>query len=86
MYQVKLHKKVIKFINKQNQKDKQIIKEKLQLLSLNPYPNSSIADTKKLVNHTSYRLRIRNFRIIYEIFEDELMIYLLDANNRGDIY
>lgn len=87
MYQIKLHKKVIKFVNKQNKKDKLLIKEKLELLKYNPYPNTpSKVDVKKLTNLKAYRLRVRDFRFIYEVVENELVIYLLDANNRGDIY
>jgi mRNA-degrading endonuclease RelE of RelBE toxin-antitoxin system len=47
MYTIKLHKKVIKFINSRNPKDKQIIKEKLTLLQANPYPKSDTLDIKK---------------------------------------
>lgn len=86
MYHIKLHKKVIKFINKQNSKDKKLIKDKFELLQQNPYPSNSLTDTKKLTNHCGFRLRVRNFRFIYDIMENELIIYIEDANNRGDIY
>ncbi len=41
---------------------------------------------KKLANSSFYRLRINNYRFIYEIIDDELIILMIDANNRGDIY
>lgn len=86
MYQIKLHKKVIKFINKQNTKDKSLIKQKLELLKYNPYPNNENLDLKKITNYSCFRLRIRNFRFVYDVVENELIIYFIDANNRGDIY
>lgn len=86
LYQIKLHKKVIKFINKQNTKDKSLIKQKLELLKYNPYPNNENLDLKKITNYSCFRLRIRNFRFVYDVVENELIIYFIDANNRGDIY
>jgi mRNA-degrading endonuclease RelE of RelBE toxin-antitoxin system len=41
-------------------------KSKLAILKNNPYPNS-LLDIKKLSNSSFYRLRINNFRFIYEI-------------------
>ncbi|MHB1682229.1 MAG: type II toxin-antitoxin system RelE family toxin [Bacilli bacterium] len=32
------------------------------------------------------RLRVRDFRIVYSIEEEKLMILVLSIGNRGDIY
>ena len=58
---------------------------KLKILKNNPYPNS-LSDIKKLSNSTFYRLRINDYRFIYEIIDDELVILMIDGDNRGDIY
>ncbi len=86
MYKIILHKKVIKFINSRNPKDKQKIKEKFELLQNNPYPANFQLDSKKLKNRDGFRLRIGNYRFIYDVVENELVIYMEDADNRGDIY
>ncbi len=85
MYKLTLSKTVLKFIEKRTPKDKENIDNKLKILKNNPYPNSNL-DIKKLSNSQFYRLRINNYRFIYEIIDNELIILLLDANNRGDIY
>ena len=85
IYKLVIKKSVIKFIKKQNPKYKNNIDEKLKLLKANPYPNS-LLDIKKLSNSTFYRLRINNYRFIYEIIDEELVILVVDGNNRGDIY
>ena len=85
LYSLILHKKVLKFINKRTPKDKANIDSKLKILKNNPYPNS-LLDIKKLSNSNFYRLRINNFRFIYEILDDELVLVMVDGDNRGDIY
>ncbi|QKF74404.1 toxin-antitoxin system, toxin component, RelE/ParE family [Aliarcobacter faecis] len=84
-YRLILKKSVIKFVEKRNLKDRENINSKLKILKNNPYPNS-LLDIKKLANSSFYRLRINNYRFIYEIIDDELIVLMIDANNRGDIY
>lgn len=86
MYKIIPHKKVIKFINSRNQKDKLKIKEKFEQIQRNPYPTNDETDVKKMINKNGYRLRIGNYRFIYDVIDEELIIYMEEANNRGDIY
>ncbi|MBI5839862.1 MAG: type II toxin-antitoxin system RelE/ParE family toxin [Chloroflexi bacterium] len=52
-------------------------------LSENPYPQG----TKKLVGseHT-YRIREGDYRIVYEIFENKLIIEIIRVRHRKDVY
>jgi len=52
-------------------------------LSANPYPQG----TKKLVGseHT-YRIRVGDYRIVYEIQEDKLVIQVVRVCRRKDVY
>ena len=84
-YKLLLRKKVLKFIEKRNPKEKQNIDLKLKSLKNNPFPNNLELDIKKLISTDFYRLRINNYRFIYEIIDDELVILVLDGNNR-EIY
>jgi len=86
MYKLIPHKRVIKFINSRNPKDKQRIKEKFQQLQQNPYPTNSEIDSKKLQNKNGFRLRIGGYRFIYDVVDEELIIYIENGDNRGDIY
>ncbi len=85
MYRLIPRKSVIKFIEKRTPKEKSTIVEKLKILKLNPYPNDFL-DIKKLSNSEYYRLRINNYRFVYEIIENELVILMVQSDNRGDIY
>ena len=44
-------------------------------------------DIKKLKGHNDlFRLRVGDYRIIYTVDNGELIIYVIDINNRGDVY
>ncbi len=74
-----------KFFKSRTPKEKTIIDEKLTILSKEPYINA--LDIKKLKGYeTRYRLRVDKYRIIYEIYDDLLIIVLADGGSRGGIY
>ena len=76
MYKIIPHKRVIKFINSRNPKDKQRIKEKFQQLQQNPYPSNIEIDSKKLQNQNGFRLRVGGYRFIYDVIDKELVLYI----------
>ena len=43
-----------------------------------------LPDTKKLTNRDDYRIRVRNYRIIYEF--DEKKLYVIIIDKRGQVY
>ena len=51
-------------------------------LADNPYP----AQSKKLTGRDAWRIRIGNYRVIYEISNNKLLILVLHIGNRKDIY
>lgn len=53
-------------------------------LAINPYP----ANTKKLKGTTKpcFRVRTGNYRIIYEVHNQELIIDIIEVGHRKDIY
>ncbi len=86
MYKLHLHKKVQKFIKKQDKNLKQRIRKAFKELEKNPYPSNLNLDIKKLKNNEDYRLRMGKFRFLYFIKEDILVVVVEEADSRGDIY
>lgn len=85
-YRLLLHKSVTKFLERCPDKQRQDIKQKLELLKQNPYTNAQL-DIKSMQGYESlYRLRIGQYRLVYQIKKDELIIFILKAGNRSDIY
>jgi mRNA interferase RelE/StbE len=86
VYKILLHKKVIKFISSRTIKEKHKIKNKFSQIEINPYPTNKQLDIKKLQGKNGFRLRIGNYRFIYDVIDDELIVYMENANSRGNIY
>jgi len=74
-----------KFIKERTQKERKIIDDKLMILANDP--KSELLDIKSLKGYENrFRLRVGKYRIIYEIYDDELIIILADGGSRGGIY
>lgn len=78
-YKIEIEKPALKFIQKQPKPQRIRIIQAIQKL-----PEG---DIKKLQgNHDFYRLRVGDYRIIYRIEEDRLLITVVNVGNRGQIY
>lgn len=79
IYKIKIRPKALKFIEKQDKEQRTRIYKAIYNL-----PNG---DIKKLVGcRNEFRLRVGNYRIIYELNQNELIILITKADNRGQIY
>ena len=59
------------------------ILKKVEDLKKNPYPPGS----KKLTgSEKTYRIRVRDYRIIYEVESDKLIIQIIRVRHRRDVY
>jgi mRNA interferase RelE/StbE len=58
------------------------IAERLRALADNPRPVGSI----KLAGEDLYRIRVGDYRIIYSIEDDRLVILVVDVGHRREIY
>jgi len=84
-YRLLLHKNVTKFLNKCPAKQRAGLIEKLEKLKQDPV-NTEL-DIKVLQGcRDVYRLRIGQVRLIYQVRNNELVIFIMKAGWRGDIY
>jgi addiction module toxin, RelE/StbE family len=61
-----------------------LIREKLEQVAIDPF--TSIPDAKKLQGRDGYRLRVGDWRVIYEIQKEEVVIIVLKIAPRGEVY
>jgi mRNA interferase RelE/StbE len=86
MYNLLYSKQDAKYIKKQDKPTRKRIKEALLTLAENPYQRG-ILDISSLKGvDSAFRLRVGDFRIVYEVKERELMIFIISTGSRGDIY
>ena len=62
----------------------QLIRQKLELLALDPFaPNPNVT---RLQGRPGYRLRVGDWRIIYDVEDGRLIILVLRIAPRGGVY
>ena len=87
IYEIRLSKQAIKFLKKHPKEKEKYLKIFKEIAygyeeALKKY---DIKQMKGKVEET-YRIRVGKYRAIYKLFNDILVIYVLDINSRGDIY
>ncbi len=86
MYSVEYHKRVIKFLAKKDLKFKIQVLDIFDDIAKNPHASNYDIKPFKNAQNNKYRLRIGKYRFIYKIINEEICIYVDDADSRGGIY
>ena len=81
-YKIEIKKSAAKELSRLQKKDLTKIVEKIQQLSGNPRPEGC----KKLTGDEKYRIRIGNYRVLYSIEDDVLIVYVVKVGHRKEIY
>jgi len=82
-YRIEFKKSAAKALKKIPQKDQKRIMDKIGSFSENlPLPET----TKMKGNNPFHRVRVGNYRIIYEIHDDVLVVLVLKIGHRRDVY
>jgi mRNA interferase RelE/StbE len=84
MYRLVFTKKAEKFLRRLPRNEAKRIRKKLVLLANDPYAANN--NVTAMQNRPGYRLRIGDWRVIYTIQDEELIILVLKVGSRGDIY
>jgi len=82
IYKVRVERKAQKKLSKIPEPYYSNIKAAILDLGNNPRPNVYI----KLKGRLGYRIRVADYRIIYEIQENVLLVDVIDLGHRKDIY
>ena len=81
-YQVTLKKRVLKTLEEIDEPYFSSIKNAIYGLATNPRPPGY----KKLKARYGYRIRVANYRIIYDILEEVLLVEVIEMGHSKDIY
>ena len=81
-YRLRIKKSATKEIEKLTQTDRIRIIQAIEKLAQNPRPVGS----QKLSGQEKFRIRVGNYRVLYEIIDDELIIFVVKVAHRKDVY
>ena len=81
-YRIEVKKSAVKELYGIPKKDLNKIVKSIASLASNPRPS----DSKKLSGEDKYRIRQGTYRILYEIMDDLLIVYVVKVGHRKDVY
>ena len=84
MYKIVYTAQAAKVLLKMPRNMAQIIREKTEQVAIDPF--ASIPNAAKLQGREGYRLRVGDWRVIYEVSQDEIVIIIMNIAPRGEIY
>jgi mRNA interferase RelE/StbE len=81
-YKILIKPSAVKELQKLPKKHLQKITAKIQSLSTDPRPHGC----EKLSAQEKYRIRHGNYRVVYRIDDDEVIVYVVKIGHRRDVY
>ena len=82
-YKIEITASAEKSLKKIPKKDLEKVVEAIQVLAISPFPSGC----RKLKGEEDvYRVRQGNYRIIYEVIDNKLIVLVLKIGHRKDIY
>ncbi len=84
MYRIVYTKEATKTLCKLPRNVSKLIREKLDDIAADPHGHHN--NVTRLQNRSGYRLRVGDWRVIYEVEDAQLVILVLKLGSRGGIY
>jgi mRNA interferase RelE/StbE len=83
VWSVEFSREAVKALMRMSRDQAQRIRRKIDELARDP---RNAANVKKLTEHPGYRLRVGDWRVVYLLFEDRLVIHVVRIAPRGEVY
>lgn len=84
MYKVVYSTEAARTLRRLPQNTAELIRTKLQQVAVDPL--ASIPNATKLQGRSGYRLRVGDWRVIYEVDKDEIVVIVVKIAPRGEVY
>lgn len=82
-YRVEIARRAVKALSALPRREQQRIRAAIDLLADNPRPPGCAAMAGEA---RAYRVRVGQFRIVYEVFDDRLVIQVVRVGHRREVY
>jgi len=84
MFSIEYSKAARKTLKAMPRNTARLVMEKIEALAVDPMaPNNNV---RKLTGHPGYRLRVGDWRVVYTIHEQALLIAVVRIAPRGEVY
>ena len=84
MFSIEYSKAARKTLKSMPRNTARLVMEKIEALAVDPFtPNNNVC---KLTNHPGYRLRVGDWRVVYLLHEQALLIAVVRIAPRGEVY
>ena len=83
MYALRFSSSAVKTLRKIPVETAKRIRSKLNELVKDPFAAPNV---KKLTSHPGYRLRIGNWRVLYLVQSQQVVIYIVEIGQRKEVY
>lgn len=83
MYRIEFSKQSIRTLARMPANTAGLIRRKVEALALDPF---SMQGVKKLVGGDGYRLRVGDWRVLYLVDGDRLVVVVTKIGPRGEVY
>lgn len=81
-YAIEVTRSARKELRKLEKGEGKLIAKAIYSLASNPRP----AGVKKLVGQKAWRLRVSDYRVIYEIYDSKVLVIILKVAHRREVY
>ena len=82
-YQVSIARRAAQVVQSLPRRDQQRVRAAIDLLAEQPRPPGCVAMAGE--PHV-YRVRVGDYRIVYEVFDDHLVVHVVRVGHRRDVY
>ncbi len=84
MYRIEYLKRADKALSKMPRNVRALVVAKIDELARDPFaPNNNV---RKLVGTAAFRLRVQDWRVIYRVLDDRLVLLVVRIGPRGEVY
>lgn len=83
MYKIQYRRSVEKQLRKLSPSVRKQVFKRINILATNPRPDGV---TKLQGGDSAYRIRLGDYRIIYQIIDDKLIVEVIRIGHRSDVY
>jgi mRNA interferase RelE/StbE len=82
-YEVRIARRALRSLARLERRDQQRIRAALDLLAENPRPPACVAMQGE---ESVYRIRVGNYRIVYEVLDSVLLVHVVRIGHRREVY